>query len=180
MSMDEIRDRASSVGDRLRATDATVAVAEGHTGGRVAAALTAVPGASDYFDRAIVPYSYDSIRAELAVSRERLDDHGVVSEPVTRAMARAVRDVADATWGVATTGIAGPTGGDADRPVGTTFVGLAYAAPWGSGESFATVDRFVFEGDRRRVLDEATGAALSRLADAIERGADDPDADGEE
>jgi nicotinamide-nucleotide amidase len=177
--MDDIRDRAARVGDRLRATDATVAVAEGHTGGRVAAALTAVSGASDYLDRAIVPYSYDSIRAELAVSRERLDDHGVVSRPVTQAMARGVRDVADVTWGVATTGIAGPTGGDADRPVGTTFVGVAYAAPWGSGGSFATVDRVVIDGDRDRVRDGATEAALSRLAEAIERATDDSKADGE-
>jgi nicotinamide-nucleotide amidase len=114
----------------------------------------------------------------LAVSRECLDDHGVVSRPVTQAMARGVRDVADVTWGVATTGIAGPTGGDADRPVGTTFVGVAYAAPWGSGGSFATVDRFVIDGDRDRVRDGATEAALSRLAEAIERATDDSKVDG--
>jgi nicotinamide-nucleotide amidase len=157
------------VGDRLRAADATVALAEGHTGGRVTATLTAVPGASDYVERAIVPYSYDSIRAELGVSRELLDEHGVVSEPVTGAMARAARDVADATWGVATTGVAGPSGGDESRPVGTTFVGVAYAAPWGSNASFAEVTRSVLDGDRRAVLRAAAETALETLAEAIKR-----------
>jgi nicotinamide-nucleotide amidase len=175
---------AERVGERLRETGATVAVAEGHTGGRVFAALTAVPGASDYAERGYSPYSYDALRAELAIPRETLDDHGVVAAPTTRAMARAARDRADATWGVATTGVAGPAGGDSDagRPVGTTFVGVAYAAPWGSGDSFARVSRTVVEGDSRgERLDAGADLALERLATAIdEAAAADDDEDGDD
>jgi nicotinamide-nucleotide amidase len=172
-----VEEVAARVGDRLVETDATVAVAEGHTGGRVFARLTAVPGASDYADRGYCTYSYDSLRAELAVDRETLDEHGVVAAPTTRAMARGARDRADATWGLATTGIAGPGGGDADRPVGTTFVGVAYAAPWGSEASFARVSRHVVEGDREAVLDRAATLALRDLLAALDDGADDDGAD---
>ncbi len=63
-------------------------------------------------------------------------------------MARGIRDVTDVTWGVSTTGIAGPTGGTAANPVGTVYIGVSYAGPWGSEESYATVSRYVFDGDR--------------------------------
>jgi len=173
-------DVAARLGDRLRETGATVAVAEGHTAGRTFARLTAVPGASDYAERGYCTYSYDSLRAELAVDRETLDEHGVVAAPTTLAMARAARDRADTTWGLATTGIAGPSGGEAGRPVGTTYVGIAYAAPWGTGESFAGVERHVLEGDRETVLAGAAERALRDLLAAVERrrgAGDDGDAD---
>jgi len=159
---------AGRVGEALRERGETVAVAEGHTAGRVCARLTRAPGASDFLDRGYCTYSYDSLRDVLAVSREALDAHGVVSEPVTRAMARAARDHADATWGVATTGVAGPGGGDAERPVGTALVAVAYAAPWGTGASFARVERYVLDGDRAAVLAGSVDRALADLLAAVE------------
>ncbi|MEF8779656.1 MAG: CinA family protein [Haloferacaceae archaeon] len=156
------------VGQLLRDRGETVAVAESLTGGRVADLLTDVPGASDYFDRGFVTYAYDAKREELAVPREVLDEHGAVSEPVARAMARGVRDVADVTWGVAATGIAGPSGGTAEKPVGLVYLGVAYAAPWGSEESFARVNRRVFDGDRQAVKSASARGALSTLEAAIE------------
>lgn len=155
------------VGDLLADRGETVAVAEGCTGGLVGALLTAVPGASAYLDRVLVPYDYDALRDLLAISRETLDEHGAVSEPTTAAMARAARDTADVTWGVATTGVAGPGGGDADTPVGTVYVGVAYAAPWGSGDSDATAARYSFEGDRDAVRERAARRALTDLESAI-------------
>jgi nicotinamide-nucleotide amidase len=152
-----------TVGDRLREADHTVAVAEGCTGGLVAALLTAAPGASDYLDRALVPYSYDSLRELLAVDRELLDDHGVVSEPVTRDLARAVRDTAGTTWGLATAGVAGPEGGTPEKPVGTAFVAVAYAGEWGTGTSTASVDRYEIDGDRQAVRERVARLALSDL-----------------
>jgi nicotinamide-nucleotide amidase len=104
----------------------------------------------------------------LAVPREDLDEHGAVSEPVARAMARGVRDTADTTWGVATTGIAGPTGGDDADPVGTVYIGVAYAGAWGSGESTTTVERYVFDGDRLEVKEQFARRALRDALDAIE------------
>ncbi|MBO4246758.1 CinA family protein [Halomicrobium sp. IBSBa] len=157
------------VGERLRETDATVAVAESCTGGLIGSLLTDVPGSSDYFDRSVVTYSYDAKRDLLAVDREALDEAGAVSEPVARQMARGVRDTADTTWGVATTGVAGPSGGTEATPVGTAYVGVAYAAPWGTGDSSTWVERYEFDGDRTTVKDEIARQALSDLRDAVQR-----------
>jgi nicotinamide-nucleotide amidase len=160
-----------SVGDALRETDATVAIAESCTGGLIGSLLTDVPGSSDYFDRSLVTYSYDAKREALAVSREALDDEGAVSEPVARQMAQGVRDRAGTTWGVSTTGIAGPTGGTDEKPVGTVFIGIAYAAPWGSGESGTRVRRYEFDGSRTEIKRQIADRALEDLQAAVERGA---------
>ncbi|ACV49064.1 MULTISPECIES: CinA family protein [Halomicrobium] len=157
------------VGETLRETDATVAVAESCTGGLIGSLLTDVPGSSDYFDRSVVTYSYDAKRDLLAVDREVLDAAGAVSEPVARQMARGVRDTADTTWGVATTGVAGPSGGTEETPVGTAYVGVAYAAPWGTGDSSTAVERYEFDGDRTTVKREIARQALSDLRDAVQR-----------
>lgn len=157
------------VGEALRAADATVAVAESCTGGLVGSLLTDVPGSSEYLDRAVVPYSYDAKRQLLAVSREALDEEGAVSAPVAREMAQAARDTADATWGLATTGVAGPGGGTEETPVGTVFVGVAYAGEWGSGESTASVQRHEFDGDRLQVKEQIARRALEDLLESVER-----------
>lgn len=154
---------AERVGDRLGGRDETLAVAEAATGGSLGAAITAVPGASDYFRRGVVAYAYDTKRRALGVRRELLDEHGVVSAPVAREMARGIRDAADVTWGVGTTAVAGPTGGTDDRPVGTAFVGVAHAAPWETGNSYATVGRYRFEGDRGVVREAVVRRALLDL-----------------
>ncbi|ELZ74298.1 CinA C-terminal domain-containing protein [Haloferax larsenii JCM 13917] len=156
------------VGDALRDAGHTVATAESCTGGLIGSLLTDVPGSSDYFDRSLVTYSYDAKRHELAVSREALDEDGAVSEAVAREMAAGVRDVADTTWGVATTGIAGPEGGLPGKPVGTVFVGIAYAAPWGSGDSYTRVERFEYDGSRTQVKEQIARGALRMLAADIE------------
>jgi nicotinamide-nucleotide amidase len=160
---------AMEVGDLLREREETVAVAESCTGGLVGARVTTIPGASDYFEEGVVTYAYGAKERRLGVNREALDAHGAVSEPVARQMARGVRDTADATWGVSTTGVAGPTGGTEDAPVGTVYVGVAYAAPWGSGASFASVERYAFDGDRADVRDATVTAALEDLVDAISK-----------
>ncbi|WP_254764673.1 CinA family protein [Natrinema marinum] len=157
------RDLPMDVGDALRDAEETLAVAESCTGGLIGAAITAIPGASDFFDAGLATYAYDAKRRHLGVSREALDEHGAVSEPVAREMARGVRDVADVTWGVSTTGVAGPTGGDEETPVGTVYIGVAYAAPWGSEESYATVSRYEFDGDRAAVRAKTVDQALEDL-----------------
>jgi len=153
------------VGQTLGERDATVAVAETATGGMVTALLTGVPGASDYVDRSFVPYSYDSLREQLGVTRETLDEAGVVSAPVTRQLARRARDVADATWGLATTGVAGPGGGTHEKPIGTAHVAVACAGSWGSETSYAAAESHEFAGDRAAVRERTSRAALSLLAE---------------
>ena len=155
------------VAEDLRDADATVAVAEAATGGLVAALLTSLPGASDYFDRGSVTYAYDSLREELAISRETLDEHGAVSGPAVAEMAQAARDRARTDYGVATAAVAGPGGGTDERPVGTAFVAVASAAPWGSEESGVSVERYVFDGDRAAVREQAARQALVDLSAAV-------------
>ncbi|WP_227354963.1 CinA family protein [Haladaptatus salinisoli] len=164
--MDEFADDTpveKRLGDALRDAGATVATAESCTGGLIGSLLTDVPGSSDYFDRGFVTYSYDAKMEHLGVDRETLDEHGAVSEPVARQMARGVRDVAGATWGVATTGIAGPTGGTEEKPVGTVFVAVAHADEWGSGGSYSTVERYEFDGTRREIKTKIARRALEDL-----------------
>jgi nicotinamide-nucleotide amidase len=156
------------VGEALRGADETVTTAESCTGGLVGSLLTDVPGSSDYFDRALVTYSYDAKLELVGVPRETLDGHGAVSEPVARQMARGARDTAGTTWGVATTGIAGPTGGSEEKPVGTVYVGVAYRGEWGTGESTASVERYEFDGDRRQIKERIARRALADLLDAVE------------
>ncbi len=160
------------VGDTLTNAGATVALAESCTGGLIGSLLTDVPGSSDYFDRSLVTYSYDAKLTELAVSRESLDDHGAVSTPVARQMARGVRDTAGVDWGVATTGIAGPGGGTADKPVGTVFVGLARRGAWDSDATASRVDRYEFDGDRLAVKQQIARRALRNLDRAVADGLD--------
>ena len=155
------------VGAALRAADQTVAVAESCTGGLVGSLLTDVPGSSDYFDRGLVTYSYDAKMAHLGVNRETLEEHGAVSEPVAEQMARGVRDLAGTTWGVSTTGIAGPDGGTEEKPVGTVFVGVAFADDWGTGGSRATVERFQFEGSRTQIKEQIARQALTSLLQSL-------------
>jgi nicotinamide-nucleotide amidase len=156
-----------TVGDALRDADHTVATAESCTGGLVGSLLTDVPGSSDYFDRGYVTHAYDA-KLDHGVAREALDEHGAVSEPVARQMARGVRDRAGTTWGVATTGVAGPGGGTEETPVGTVYVGVAYAGDWGSEASFATVARCEFDGDRLAVKEQIARAALQQLGAQLE------------
>ena len=156
-----------TVGDALRDADHTVATAESCTGGLVGSLLTDVPGSSDYFDRGYVTYAYDA-KLDHGVAREALDEHGAVSEPVARQMARGVRDRAGTTWGVTTTGVAGPGGGTEETPVGTVYVGVAYRGDWGTGDSFARVERYEFDGDRLQIKEQIARRALTDLLAAVE------------
>ena len=115
----------SVIGRVLIEKKATLAVAESCTGGFVAHRLTNVSGSSQYFDRAIVTYSNAAKMQMLGVPEEVLQQHGAVSEECAKAMAEGVRRVSNVTYGVATTGIAGPTGGTEEKPVGLVWVGVA-------------------------------------------------------
>lgn len=155
------------LGALLRETDDTLAVAESCTGGLVASRVTDVAGSSAYFDRGVVTYSNEAKQALLGVSREALDEHGAVSGAVARQMAAGIRDTGGTTWAVSTTGIAGPGGGTEAKPVGTVYVGVAYAAPWGSENSTVDARRYVFDGDRDECKEAFATQALEDLLDAV-------------
>ncbi len=114
---------AHQVIQALRAAGHTVATAESLTGGLVAATLTDVPGASDVVRGAVVAYQHDVKATLLGVDRELLARHGAVNAQVAEQMAVGVRDLLGATWGISTTGVAGPAPSDG-QPVGTVYFAL--------------------------------------------------------
>ena len=144
------------VGDLLRDRHWMVAVAESCTGGLLASRLTDVPGSSDYVDRAAVCYSNRAKIEWLGVSADLIAAHGAVSEPVARAMAEGIRNHAGSNVGIGVTGIAGPGGGSAEKPVGT--VALAVVAA-----DRAAVRTFRFMGGRDHVKEQAVRTALNLL-----------------
>jgi len=113
------------VGTLLSEKNATLAVAESCTGGLIANLLTDVPGSSDYFLFSAVTYANQAKMKILDVTADTLESNGAVSEQTAREMARGAKKVVDATYGLATSGIAGPGGGTDDKPVGTLCIGLA-------------------------------------------------------
>jgi len=115
----------AAVGGLLRKRQATLAVAESCTGGLISHLLTEIAGSSDYFIFSAVTYANHAKTAVLGVSADTLLSCGAVHEDTAREMAAGVRRVSGATYGIATTGIAGPTGGSAVKPVGTVCIGLA-------------------------------------------------------
>ena len=115
--------------------------------------------------RVLVPMD-DSELSERAL-RYALDAEGAVSAAVAEEMAAGARDHADTTWAVATTGTAGPSGGTPEKPVGLVYVGVAYAAPWGTEASFVRSERALLDGDRSDVKRGAVDAALAALVRAI-------------
>ena len=123
----------------------TLAIAESCTGGCIAHRITNVPGASAVFPAGLVTYSNAAKQSFLGVHAETLAQHGAVSEPVAREMAEGARRLAEADFAISTTGIAGPAGGTAEKPVGTVFIG--FAGPGGSavGRQFNPYDRETFK-----------------------------------
>lgn len=145
---------------RLLARRERVALAESCTGGLLAEILTGVPGASNVFDLGVVAYADSMKTALLGVPTEILVAHGAVSEPVARALAEGARRAGRAAWGLGVTGIAGPTGGSAEKPVGT--VHLALAGPAGTRTLLRQ-----YRGDRERIRRLAAFEALNLLRLAL-------------
>ncbi len=147
---------AETVARLVAARGHTLAVAESCTGGRIAAACTAIPGSSRWFLEGLVTYSNAAKVRLLGVAEADLNTHGAVSEPVAHQMASGVRERAGTTWGIGVTGVAGPEGGSPDKPVGT--VHIAVAGPRGT-----THRRFQLPGDRERIQNLAVASALEML-----------------
>ncbi len=141
----------------LRARGWMVATAESCTGGLIAAALTHVAGSSDVVDRGFVTYSNAAKVQMLGVDEALIASHGAVSEAVARAMAAGALARSGANVAVSVTGIAGPGGGSADKPVGLVWFGCAVRG----GETAST--RQVFGGDRAAVRAQSVGFAFDLL-----------------
>jgi len=157
---DVVTELAARLGTGLKAAGQTVATAESCTGGGIAEALTRIAGSSVWFDRGWVTYSNKAKQQELGVSANVLRAQGAVSEVVVLAMAEAARQQAATDWAVAVSGIAGPDGGSAEKPVGTVW--LAWAGPQGE-----IAEHHVFSGDREAVRRQTVLRALSGLLEQM-------------
>jgi len=144
------------VGRLLREQGATIAVAESCTGGLIAHRITEVSGSSDYFLQGVVAYSNQAKEELLGVPRSTLEQCGPVSKETAHHMAHGVRERSKTTLGLATTGIAGPTGGSARNPVGRVFIALAT-------EDMVEVQQYDFSGDRHEIKLIASEVALDRV-----------------
>jgi len=141
----------------LRARGRKLVTAESCTGGMIAAACTAVAGSSDWFERGFVTYSNDAKSQSLGVPAGLIEAHGAVSAEVARAMAEGALRHSRADLAVAVTGIAGPTGGTPNKPVGTVWLGIAQ-----SGAEPVT-ELLNLGGDRAAVRSQTVQIALQRL-----------------
>lgn len=159
---EETRDHLMQIASCLRQRGQCLVTAESCTGGLIAAACTLLAGSSDWFDRGFVTYANAAKSAQLGVPDTLLAEHGAVSEAVARAMAAGALAHADAHWSVAVTGIAGPSGGSAHKPVG--LVWLAWGHPDGHVEATA----YHFQGDRAAVRGQAVGQALAGLWERLQ------------
>ena len=141
-----------------------VATAESCTGGLVAAALTAIAGASDVFERSFVTYSNTAKSELLGVSPETIATHGAISAETAEAMARGALSRAPVDLAVSLTGLAGPGGGTPQKPVGLVYLGIATK---GGG---AQVERRIFPGYRTEIRKDAVRLALELLHEAARLG----------
>ena len=140
----------------LKAQGLTCATAESCTGGGIGSAITSVPGSSDVFAGGVVSYSNAVKRDVLGVSQESLDRYGAVSSEVACEMASGVRRLLKTDLAVSVTGIAGPGGGSAEKPVGLVWFGVSTATG-------TRTERAIFAGDRASVRRQAVIHALGML-----------------
>lgn len=152
---------AKELADLLIPKGWKIALAESCTGGLVCATLTELPGSSDWFERGYITYSNQAKTGCLGVSAELISACGAVSEPVAKAMAEGALTNAQVKAAIAITGIAGPSGGSAEKPVGTVCFGWSIQNAAGVLETTCTTR--IFQGDRQSVRLQATSYALSEL-----------------
>lgn len=154
------RQTLKRVSDLLKQKNLTVATAESCTGGFFAHILTNISGSSDYFNKGVVSYSNEAKIDLLDVSEDLLQKYGAVSEQVAKVMAESVRTKSKVDIGISTTGIAGPTGGTNDKPVGLVYIAVSIADD-------TIVKKFQFSGERLQNKESTCNAALQMLLDIL-------------
>lgn len=153
----ELRQLAETIGARLLAAHERLVTAESCTGGWIAKAMTDIAGSSDWFDCGMAAYSYEAKQALLGVRPQTLESCGAVSRETVVEMVSGALANSGGSIAVAVTGIAGPGGGSADKPVGTVWIG------WKRRGGYARAEVFHFDGDREAVRRQTVAAALRGL-----------------
>ncbi len=148
---------AKELGETLEHKQLMLVTAESCTGGMVAEVVTLVSGSASWFERGFVTYSNQAKHEMLAVSAETIEEYGAVSEQTATAMAQGALNHSHASVSVAVTGIAGPTGGTDEKPVGT----VCFA--WAFKDGFLKSEQNHFDGDRNNIRSQATQYVLQQL-----------------
>lgn len=159
--MNHLAELTARLAQRMQSRGLMLATAESCTGGLIAATCTDLPGSSAWFERGFVSYSNEAKTQLLGVSAESIASHGAVSEPVVRSMALGALAHSAAQVAVAVTGVAGPSGGSADKPVGTVWIAWAMADQ-------VRAERMQFSGDRAAVRQATVEHALKGLLALLE------------
>ena len=141
----------------------TVTFAESCTGGRIAAALTGISGASAVLEGSVVSYANRIKEQWLGVRAETLRRHGAVSRECVHEMLEGILKMTDADYAVAVSGIAGPTGGTADKPVGTVYIGIR-------SPRHEAIYHHLFSGDRHAVQEQSVDFAITKLSEMVLEG----------
>jgi len=141
----------------LKEKNVTVATAESCTGGMIGAALTAIPGISEFYGYGVVTYANEAKEQLIGVKHETLEEFGAVSDKTACEMAAGVLKLAKSDYGIAVTGIAGPGGGSAEKPVGLVYIGFA------DKNGKCTAYKNIFDGDRESVREQTVCTALKIL-----------------
>lgn len=161
--MDKVYLLSQTLGKLLLSNEEVITTAESCTGGGVASAITDIAGSSQWFDRAFITYSNDAKMDMLGVKRETLESFGAVSEAVVQEMVLGALQQSKATVGVAISGIAGPDGGSAEKPVGTVCFGFAHQS------GLQQIETCYFSGSRSQIKEQAVAYALETLCQFVEK-----------
>lgn len=160
------KDIVCTLAEILKSKSWKMAAAESCTGGLVCANLTEIAGSSDWFERGYITYSNEAKMECLGVPQELLESYGAVSEEVAKAMTEGAQANAGVNAALSITGIAGPSGGSTEKPVGTVCFGWAIRNDGGDNRVITKTMRF--NGDRQQVRQQACDYALSELAKLLE------------
>jgi nicotinamide-nucleotide amidase len=156
------KDTQLKISNLLKLKHFTIASAESCSGGLIANTFTNISGSSDYFDRGIVSYSNKSKMELLNVEEDILKEYGAVSEQVAKLMADGIREQSNVDIGISTTGIAGPTGGTLEKPIGLVYIAV-------STSDKTIVKKFQFSGDRIQIKENTCNAAFQMLFEIVNK-----------
>ena len=144
----------------LKEKNKTITFAESCTGGRIASAFTAISGASSVLNGSVVSYANEIKSAWLGVKEETLVEYGAVSQECVEEMLKGILKMASADYAIAVSGIAGPTGGSDEKPVGTVYIGVAT-------EEESNVKLYLFKGNREEIQEQATAKSILLLKNIL-------------
>lgn len=155
-----IETKEIQLGQLLSERGLTISVAESFTGGMIGHVITNAPGSSRYFEGGVIAYANEVKMEILGVSEQTLIDHGAVSKATVLEMARGVRAALNTDIGISSSGIAGPEGGSAQKPVGMAWIGL-------SASNTEYAEQFLFQGDRLQIKEQGVQTAIQRVIDFL-------------